>query len=78
VRLVQNLRKKAALDQHDRIALSLTTNGDLLGQAIDTHRASIWEETQADPAAAPPANGESHREEVKVEGQPLTITLARL
>ncbi len=75
IRQVQELRKKANLEMEDRIALRLATGSDNLRQAIETHRTYIANETLVMVWASQPLNGECHRADVKVDGQPLTIEL---
>jgi isoleucyl-tRNA synthetase len=77
IRQVQELRKKANLEMEDRITLRLATDAANLRQAIDTHRDYIANETLTIQWASQPLNGEGHRASVKVDGQPLTIELAK-
>jgi isoleucyl-tRNA synthetase len=77
IRQVQELRKKANLEMEDRITLRLATDADNLRQAIETHRVYIANETLTITWASQPLNGECHRASVKVDGQPLTIELAK-
>jgi isoleucyl-tRNA synthetase len=78
VRQVQEQRKSAKLEMEDRIALYLATESEPLRKAIDAHRDYIAGETLATSWAAGPLNGQAHRATVQVEGQPLTIELARV
>jgi isoleucyl-tRNA synthetase len=76
VRHVQELRKQAGLEMDDRIILYLGTNSAALQAAIEAHRQYIAAETlTVHWVESPPADGKSAR--VKVEGQELTIALAR-
>ena len=76
VRFVQDARKDAGLDVADKIALYLDTESTELRQAIDTHWQTIAAEVQAvERQANPPAGG--HVAEVKVDGQPLKVGLAK-
>jgi isoleucyl-tRNA synthetase len=77
VRQIQELRKKANLEMEDRITLRLATDAANLRQAIDAHRDYIANETLTITWASQPLNGECHRASVKVDGQPLTIELAK-
>ena len=61
----------------DRITLRLATDAASLRQAIDVHRDYIANETLTITWASQPLNGECHRASVKVDGQPLTIELAK-
>jgi isoleucyl-tRNA synthetase len=78
IRQVQELRKKSKLDLQDRITLHLATNSDNLRQAIEVHKTYIAAETLVFEWANQPLNGEAHRASVKVDGQPLTIELAKV
>ena len=78
VRHVQDTRKKADLEMEDRIELHLDTSSDKLKQAIDAHKDYIVGETLATKWATAPLNGEAHRAEVTVDGQPLKITLRKV
>jgi isoleucyl-tRNA synthetase len=77
IRYVQNTRKEANLEMEDRIALWLDTSSAPLREAIDAHRDYICGETLTVQWATAPLNGQAHRANVKVEGQPLTIELSR-
>jgi isoleucyl-tRNA synthetase len=78
VRQVQDLRKKANLEMEDRITLHLGTDSDNLRRAIEVHQAYIAAETLAFQWSSQPLNGAAHRASVKVDGQPLTIELAKV
>jgi isoleucyl-tRNA synthetase len=78
IRHVQNLRKDAKLDLSDHIALRLDTSSAQLRAAIDCHRDDIATATQTDRWVTQPLDGEGHKSSVKVEGQELTIELARV
>jgi isoleucyl-tRNA synthetase len=78
IRHVQNLRKDSALELSDHIVLRLATGSERLQAAIDAHRDDIARATQADRWATQPQGGAGHRSTVKVEGQELTIELARV
>ena len=77
IRLVQDERKKAGLDVADKIALSLSTESDALTQAIGTHQTTIAAETQVVEWLDTPPAGD-HTAAVKVDGQPLTISLRKV
>jgi isoleucyl-tRNA synthetase len=77
VRHVQNARKEADLEMEDRITLWLETSSDRLRQAIETHRDYIAAETLTSQWAGHALDGQAHRAEVKVDGQSLTIELAK-
>jgi isoleucyl-tRNA synthetase len=78
VRHVQDTRKKADLEMEDRIELHLDTSSGKLKQAIDAHKDYIAGETLATIWATVPLNGEAHRAEVTIDGQPLTIALRKV
>ena len=77
VRHVQNTRKEADLQPEDRITLSLQTDSAKLREAIEAYRDYICGETLAVRWATAPLNGQAHRANVKVDGQPLTIELSK-
>jgi isoleucyl-tRNA synthetase len=78
VRQVQELRKQSGLEMEDRIVLYLHTDSAPLQAAIEAHRAYIMAETLATLWATQPLDGEAHRIEVEVDGQPLTIDLRKM
>jgi hypothetical protein len=78
VRHVQDTRKKAVLEMEDRIELHLDTESEVLQKAIVEHQAYIAGETLATKWAPAPLNGEAHRAEVNVDGQPLKIALRKV
>jgi isoleucyl-tRNA synthetase len=78
VRHVQDTRKKADLEMEDRIELHLDTASERLRQAIEAHRDYIAGETLATKWANAALNGEAHRTEVNVDGQPLWIALRKV
>jgi isoleucyl-tRNA synthetase len=78
VRQVQDLRKQSGLEVEDRIVLRLDTESAPLQAAIEAHQAYIMAETLATQWATQSLDGEAHRTEVKVDGQPLTIELRRV
>jgi hypothetical protein len=61
----------------DRIELHLDTGSDRLRQAINAHRDYIAGETLATDWSVAALNGEAHRVDVSVDGQPLTIALRK-
>jgi isoleucyl-tRNA synthetase len=77
VRHVQDTRKKADLEMEDRIELHLDTSSDKLKHAINAHKEYIAGETLVTKWATAPLNGEAHRAEVNVDGQPLKIVLRK-
>jgi isoleucyl-tRNA synthetase len=77
VRHVQDSRKGAGLEMEDRIELNLDTDADKLRQAIAAHRDYIGAETLVARWADTPLNGEAYRANVKVDGQPLRISLRK-
>jgi isoleucyl-tRNA synthetase len=77
VRHVQDLRKQADLEMEDRITLHLATASDALREAIEAHRDYIAAETLTAHWAAAPPDGAGRSTRVRVEGQELTIALAR-
>jgi isoleucyl-tRNA synthetase len=76
VRHVNDLRKTANLNIEDRIVLYLGTDGADLKRAIEAHRDYIAPETLTVRWAESP-DGLPHRQTVKIEGQTLTIALAK-
>ena len=77
VRHVQSTRKEADLQPEDRIVLSLHTESAELRQAIEAHRKYIGDETLTVEWSPGPLNGQAHRADVKVDGQPLRIELSK-
>jgi isoleucyl-tRNA synthetase len=78
VRHVQDTRKKAGLEMEDRIELHLDTPSEKLKQAVDEHKNYIAGETLTTKWRAAPLDGEAHKADVKVDGQPLQIALRRI
>jgi isoleucyl-tRNA synthetase len=79
IRLVQESRKNAGLEVEDRITLCLTTDSEKLAAAIAAHRDTIAAETLTAHWADQPLNGASqYTTEVKVDGLPLAIALAKV
>jgi isoleucyl-tRNA synthetase len=77
VRHVQNTRKEADLQPEDRISLSLQTDSAKLREAIEAYRNYICGDTLTVEWATAPLNGQAHRANVKLDGQPLTIELSK-
>lgn len=77
VRFVQDLRKTAGLQMEDRIALAHLTESATLRQAIDAHRNYIAAETLATSVSAAPLDGNAARNDVKIDGEPLTVMLRK-
>jgi isoleucyl-tRNA synthetase len=77
VRHVQDLRKKAGLEMNDRIALGLSTPSAALRKAIEAHKKYICDETLTTRWATESLGEGTHRADVKVDGQPLTIELRK-
>jgi isoleucyl-tRNA synthetase len=78
VRHVQQARKDADLEMEDRIVLYLHTESATLAKAIDVHRAYIMGECLVRESVCTPLGPEAYKVQVKVDGQPLTIELARV
>jgi isoleucyl-tRNA synthetase len=79
VRQVQNARKEAKLDLLDKIALHLATDSPELAKAIQTHQQAIAAAVQATRWSDTPLSGDGvHSATVKIDGQPLTITLRKV
>jgi isoleucyl-tRNA synthetase len=77
IRHVQQARKDAGLEMEDRIVLYLHTDNPKLQQAIEVHRDYIASETLVTRWADQPLGKEAYRAEVKVDGVPLIIELAK-
>lgn len=76
VRHVQSARKKAELNVDDRIELSLVTDDKQTAEAIKEHEATIKAETLAKTLTTAQKDL-GYREQVKVEGQVLEISLKK-
>jgi isoleucyl-tRNA synthetase len=76
VRHVQNARKKAGLNVDDRIELSLVSNDKNVSEAIKEHGDTIKSETLATILSITKQELD-YREEVKVEGEMLEISLKK-
>jgi isoleucyl-tRNA synthetase len=74
IRLVQDHRKNSGLNIEDRISLYLHTDSEKLRAAIEAHRGHIAAETLTVRWATEPVGDVP---DVKVEGQPLRISLRR-
>ena len=76
VRQVQSARKDAKLDLLDKIALHLHGDAPELAKAITAHRETIATAVQATTWSETALTGDGvHTATVKIDGQPLTITL---
>jgi isoleucyl-tRNA synthetase len=78
IRHVNQLRKDAALEMEDRIALHLGTDSAALRQAIDAHRDYIAAETLTVRWSDEPLGDGAHEAKLKVDGQALTIQLRKV
>jgi len=76
IRNIQELRKKANLQLEDRIELHLETGSSELNQSIQSHGPTIAAETLTLRFAEKPI-AEGARAEVKIENQPLIISLKK-
>ncbi|MDQ4005855.1 MAG: class I tRNA ligase family protein, partial [Actinomycetota bacterium] len=74
VRIVQGARRSAGLEVSDRIELGITAEGNI-AQAIDEHREWIAGEVLAISVTAGALDRESYREERRIDGTPITVTL---
>ena len=77
VRHIQDLRKQAGLEMEDRIRLYLATPSAAVREAIETHAQYIRGETLAVELSEEPVNGDAHRAEISLQGDRVTIELAR-
>jgi isoleucyl-tRNA synthetase len=77
VRHIQDLRKQAGLEMEDRIRLRLATESAMVGQAIAAHEQYIRGETLAVEVTKEPVNGDAHKVEINLQGDKLTIELAK-
>ncbi len=77
VRNVQNLRKEADLDIADRIHLSITSDADLIDDAITTCGEYIKQETLAIDLAQTEIENILATTEVKIDGKVLTLALRK-
>lgn len=75
VRQVQNARKEAGLNVDDRINLSLTTDSEILNQAITEHAEVIKQETLTKSLINSSENG--FTKEIKIDGYRLVIQLSK-
>jgi isoleucyl-tRNA synthetase len=78
VRQIQELRKQSGLEMEDRIALYLGTDSPVLQKAIEAHLAYICSETLTVQVMKQAPDGNAHQTVVKVDGQPLTISLDKM
>jgi isoleucyl-tRNA synthetase len=76
IRNIQKLRKDANLDIADRIKLRLETSSNVIREAIDSFGDYIKQETLAVELVASPLDGKTTEADVKLDGEPLRITLA--
>jgi isoleucyl-tRNA synthetase len=77
VRHIQDLRKQAGLEMEDRIRLHLATQSPAVREAIETHAHYIRGETLAVELSREPVNGDAHKSEINLQGDRLTIELAK-
>ena len=73
-RFVQNARKNAGLNVDDRILLKIESDSAEIKQALKDYKDQLYAETLAKGELGEQA---SHSENVKVEGQDVTISLAK-
>ena len=78
VRQIQELRKQSGLEMEDRITLHLHTDAAELGKAIAAHHAYIAAETLTAQWSDVPLGDAAHTATVKIDGQPLAITLRKV
>jgi isoleucyl-tRNA synthetase len=76
IRLVQNARKNAGLEVSDTIHLGLEAAGDLR-RALEEHEAAVKSEVLAESLSFAALEGALYKEEAKVEGQALMISLKK-
>jgi isoleucyl-tRNA synthetase len=77
VRHIQDLRKQAGLEMEDRIRLYLETQSATVREAIEAHEQYIRGETLAVEFAKEPVDGNAHKAEISLQGDRLTIELAK-
>jgi len=77
VRHIQDLRKQAGLEMEDRIRLHLKTESAAVREAIAAHEQYIRGETLAIEIARQPVDGDAHKADINLQGEPLTIELAK-
>ena len=78
IRHVNQLRKDAALEMEERIALYLGTDSAALRHAIEAHRDYIAAETLTVRWSDEPLGDGAHEAKLKVDGQALTIQLRKV
>jgi isoleucyl-tRNA synthetase len=77
VRHIQDLRKQAGLEMEDRIRLHLRTESSAVREAIAAHEHYIRGETLAIEITGQPVDGDAHKAEINLQGERLTIELAK-
>jgi isoleucyl-tRNA synthetase len=77
VRHIQDLRKQAGLEMEDRIRLHLWTESSAVRDAIAAHEHYIRGETLAIEITGQPVDSDAHKAEINLQGDKLTIELAK-
>ncbi len=77
IRGVQDARKEAGLDVSDRIALGISA-GERITEALAEHRGTVAGETLAVDLVDRDLDGEAFRQDLDVDGEPVSISLRRV
>jgi isoleucyl-tRNA synthetase len=77
VRHIQELRKNSGLEIEDRIRLRVETDSPAVRRAFEAHRDYICGETLATDLGVEPLDGAAHKATIKLQGQTVSIELAK-